>query len=75
MPTPEEELADLVRQRSALREAMRSGVLTITHGDKTVKHRSMADMQAALSDINSEIGVLTGTGRRRIRYTSVRKGL
>ena len=75
MPFPGEELADLVAQRAALRLAMRSGVLVITHGDKTVKHRSMADMQAALSDLNAEIGALTGSGRRRVRYTSVRKGL
>lgn len=68
-------LEELKAQRKALTQMKRTGVLTLTHGDKTIKHRNMDELQAALNDLNSEIAVLEGRPMRRVRYLSVRKGL
>lgn len=68
-------LDELKAMRKALITAKNSGVLTITHGDKTIKHRTMDELQAALNDLNTEIAGLEGAPRRRVRYLSVRKGL
>jgi hypothetical protein len=67
--------SELEAQRDTLRRAIRSGVLVVTHGEKSVKYRSMADLQAALSDVQNELGEITGARRRRVRYLSVRKGI
>lgn len=75
MPTVEEmRLLELIAQREAVRRAIRSP-LTVTHGDKSVKNRSVKELQIALADLNAEIGDLGGLPVRRVRYASVRKGL
>lgn len=69
------ERAALLAERSKLKRAMRSGVLTVTHGEKSVKYRSLAEMQTALTDIDTELGEVDGVRRRRVRYFSTTKGL
>ena len=40
-----------VTQRDALRQAIVSGVLRLTYDGKTVEYRSMAELKAALNDV------------------------
>jgi hypothetical protein len=68
------EKADLLAQRSNLVRAMRSGVLTVTHGEKSVKYRSMSELQSALSGLDAELGTEAGLRKRRVRYLSTTKG-
>lgn len=42
-------------QRDALRQAIVSGVLRLTYDGKTVEYRSMAELKAALNDIEQAL--------------------
>lgn len=68
-------LDDLIAQQNTLRTLIRSGTLSITHGDKTVRYRDMADLQAALRDVESQIDTVNGTCRPRFRYHTTKKAL
>ena len=64
MPTIDE----LYAQRDALRRTLRSGALEVRHGEKSVKYRTAADLQAALSDVQREIAEFDGKRPPRLRY-------
>jgi hypothetical protein len=66
---------ELQAQREALKKAMRSGVLSVEHGDKSVRYRSMTELRAALSDLDDEIAEAGGTARRRVFYVGTGRGL
>ena len=66
---------ELEAQRSALKKAMRSGVLSVEHGDKSVRYRSMNELRAALADLDAEIAIETGSRRNRVFYLSNDRGL
>ena len=44
-----------VTQRDALRQAIVSGVLRLTYDGKTVEYRSMAELRAALNDVEQAL--------------------
>ena len=44
-----------VTQRDALRQAIVSGVLRLTYDGKTVEYRSMAELKAALNDVEQAL--------------------
>lgn len=69
-----EEIAGLEAQKAKLKKAMRSGALSVQHGDKRVQYRSMAEMQAALDDINEEIADGSGKKRKRVFYVDPSRG-
>lgn len=71
--TPEE-IAALQAQAASLKKAMRSGALSVAHGDKRVQYRSIAEMQAALDAINDEIAEGAGKKRKRIFYLNGSRG-
>lgn len=67
-------LVDLETQRAKLVKAMRSGALSVQHGDKRVQYRSLAEMQKALDGINEDIDALEGKKRKRVFYLGARRG-
>lgn len=69
------DMTELEAQRAALKKAMRSGVLSVEHGDKSVRYRSMNELRAALADLDAEIDAATGTRRNRVFYLSNDRGL
>ena len=44
-----------ITQRDALRQAIVSGVLRLTYDGKTVEYRSMAELKAALNDVEQAL--------------------
>ena len=55
-------------QRDALRTAIASGVLKITYDDKTVEYRSMAELKAALNEVEKALAKDSGQPQtRRVR--------
>ncbi|MCB5201711.1 hypothetical protein LH464_04360 [Neorhizobium sp. T786] len=70
----EEELDALRAQRVKLVKAMRSGALSVQHGDKRVQYRSLAEMQAALDGIDEDIAEGTGKKRKRVFYIDSSRG-
>jgi hypothetical protein len=67
-------IAALKLQRQALLRAIRTGALSVQHGDKKVQYRSLSEMQIALSGINDEIAELEGRPRKRVFYVNARRG-
>ncbi|WP_321336555.1 phage head-tail joining protein [Breoghania sp.] len=67
----DEERAELLAARAALKKAMRSGALSVAHGDKRVQYRPIAEMQSALDDLNEE---LSATPRRKVWYVTNYRG-
>lgn len=65
----------LIAQEDALKKAIRSGVLMVQHGDKTVRYRDVAELEIALTGVQSDMTKLAGRRTRRIRYTSISKAL
>lgn len=65
---------ELEAQRAALKKAMRSGVLSVEHGDKSVRYRSMAELRSALTDLEDEIASTAGTPRARVFYLGHDRG-
>jgi len=65
------DLTEMQSDLDELRRAAASGALMIRHGEKSVTYRSMADLQVAISNLQTEIAGLSGTSRRkqiRLRY-------
>lgn len=72
--TPDE-IALLQGQKTELTKAMRSGALSVQHGDKRVQYRSYAEMQNALDAINDELAEAeTGRKKSRVIYIGGRRG-
>ena len=44
-----------ITQRDALRQSIVSGVLRLTYDGKTVEYRSMAELKAALNDVEQAL--------------------
>lgn len=66
----EEERQEMIAQRKTLLRLKRSGALSVGHGDKRVQYRSMADLDAAIEEINAELN----GGRKRVFYVNARRG-
>lgn len=66
-------IADLLPLRTALLEGIYSGASSIRHGSKEIVYRSLSDMKAALSKVESDLEACgwtnpadAATRRRRI---------
>ena len=72
MPTPREELEG---QLTKLKRAIRSGALTVEHGDKRVTYRNMRELREALQGIEDELDEVDGKRRpRRMFYLGTDRG-
>ncbi len=67
-------IAALKLQRQALLRAIRTGALSVQHGDKKVQYRSLTEMKSALSGIDDEIAELEGRQRKRVYYINAGRG-
>jgi len=74
MALTEQQLQDLQKQRAMLVKAMRSGAMSVQHGDKRVQYRSLAEMQTALDGIDEEIAEGSGKKRKRVFYVGASRG-
>lgn len=54
-----------VAQRDALRQAIASGVLRLAYDGKSVEYRSMAELKAALNEV--EAGLARDSGKQQTR--------
>lgn len=60
-------------QLAALKEAVASGVRSVSHGGNTVTYSSTAEMLQTIATIERELNV--GAGRRRVSYPAYSKGV
>lgn len=69
-------LAELTRQRDALLEARASGVLEFrdSNGERVV-YRSVAELNSAVSGIESEIARMLGSPQAKAIYFKTSKGV
>ena len=63
-----ETVTELQSRLAAIRKAVHSGVLTVTHGDTTTQYRSLDAMLKIIASLEGEIAGLEGTSRRKVRY-------
>lgn len=66
-------LEELLAQRESLVKAMRSGALSVRHGDKAVQNRSVEELRSAIAQLDDDIAKLRGR-RRRVTYIDARRG-
>lgn len=72
--TPEE-IAELKTTKVRLLRAIRSGARDVSHGDKRVSYRTVAEMQSALDGINDELAAAeTGKPKKRVIYIGATRG-
>ena len=62
------EQTDKQARLDALRKARDSGVLIVRHGDTMTEFRSLSAISQIIRDIESEISILAGKTRRKVRY-------
>ena len=65
------ELATLKTQRTNLRNAIRSGVASMSVDGQTTTFASMRDMRAVLADVDQQIALLEGAAAKRPRVSSI----
>lgn len=58
-----------VEQRDALKQAIASGVLSISYDGKSVNYRSLADLKAALAEVNQ--GLAKDSGKPQTRQIKI----
>lgn len=58
-----------ITQRDALRQAIASGVLRLSYDGKNVEYRSMAELKAALNEV--EASLARENGQRQTRHVKV----
>lgn len=69
------ELDDLKAERVTLVKAMRSGALSVQHGDKRVQYRSISEMQTVLDGLDEDIAAVEGKPKRkRVLYVAASRG-
>lgn len=68
-------LEQLISRREALEKSLFQGVRTCTHDGSTIEYRSVAEMQAALSQLNSRIADVQKPQRSRIFRPNTTRGL
>lgn len=61
-------MATLSEQITAIKTAMRSGALTVKHGDTLTTFRSLAEMKTILADMIAEQNAALGKTRNRVNY-------
>ena len=54
-----------ISQRDALRAAIASGVLRLSYDGKTVEYRSLADLKAALAEVEQSLAKDSGQPQTR----------
>ena len=68
------DLSTLQAQLASLKAARASGATRLSYEGKSIEYRSDADMQAAISAVQSEIDALNGKSKPRILVTRSSKG-
>lgn len=68
-------LDQLQTRRDALKAALASGTQSVSYGNYHKTFRSVADIQAAIKDVETDIAGLTGTRFVRTFQINSRKGL
>ena len=68
-------LEQLLENRTALEKSLFQGVRTCIHDGSTIEYRSVAEMQAALSQLNARIADLQKPQRSRIFRPNTTRGL
>lgn len=58
-----------IAQRDALRQAIASGVLRLSYDGKNVEYRSMAELKAALNEV--EASLARENGHRQTRHVRI----
>ena len=58
-------MAYTTTQRDALRQAIVSGVLRLSYDGKSVEYRSMAELKAALNEVEAALARDSGTPQTR----------
>ena len=69
-----ETIEELKAQRVSLKAALRSGALSVRHGDKQVMYRSVDEIRKALESLEQDIAKAEGKRRRRITYLEIGRG-
>lgn len=60
-----------ITQRNALKQAIASGVLRLSYDGKTVEYRSMAELKAALNEVEAVLARDSGKAQtRRVKIYS-----
>jgi len=67
-------LSELTTQLTAIKAAKATGALTVRHGDTQTTYRSLAEMDAIISDIQAEIDALSGVCRKPRYIRQNRRG-
>lgn len=60
--------AQLESRITAIRAARDSGALLVRHGDTSTQFRSLAEMNAIIADLESQLATLQDTKPTRVRY-------
>ena len=69
------DLATLQGRLDALKSAIANGKSEITYAGRTTKYRSIAEIQAAIKDVESDVAALNGTKILRTYRFHSNKGL
>lgn len=69
------DLPTLQARLENLKVALASGYLTVDYNGRHVTYRSIADIQAAIKDVETDINGLKGTAFVRTYHMNSRKGL
>ena len=67
-------LATVEAEIDALRRQMAKGILRVRHGETDITYSSVADMKAALAELQAEAGRLQDKPVRQVRFKTS-KGL
>ncbi|MEM9761959.1 MAG: hypothetical protein AAFW01_00165 [Pseudomonadota bacterium] len=65
---------ELATRKAALEKALASGARSVTSEGDTVTLRSVAEIRAALAEVNKDIAALNQTKRRRRFYVAGGRG-
>lgn len=57
-------LAQLQARLESLRKARDTGALSVHHGETSTTFRSLAEMNSIIADLEAQITVASGTGKR-----------
>ncbi|MFL9499220.1 phage head-tail joining protein [Rhodopseudomonas palustris] len=60
--------AQIEERIAQIRAARDSGVLIVRHGDAQSTFRSLAEMNAIIADLQSQLAAVTGAKRPRVNY-------
>jgi peptidoglycan hydrolase CwlO-like protein len=60
--------ATITARIEKLKAARDTGVLTVKHGETLTTFRSLAEIEATIAKLESDLAAANGTSKRRVRY-------